>query len=167
MIITAAGNLCGHSKELQVPSNGIHQALRRRSNTKNRQAAGVDLRPSRVGDDLCRDTNRPCGGAQRLELILALSLDSNLGLSVLFPAGEYLSLRGRRTFAGRGAREGLVACECCVGALGCDLACERACQVTEYLSGSERQGVGAAYLWSCPSQSSRRERACTPPCQCP
>ena len=106
-----------HLEQLQVSSNLVHEALGRRANTQHRGASSLNLRPARVLDILGRDARSASLAPQLHQLVLALDLHRNLGLAVLFPAGEDLGVGGVGVCI---SREGLEASEGSVGALGSD-----------------------------------------------
>ena len=106
-------------EQLQVSSNLVHEALWRRANTQHRSASSLNLRPARILDILGRDTRRASLASQLHQLVLALDLHCNLGLAVLFPAGEDLGVGGVGVCI---SREGLETSEGSVGTLRGDLA---------------------------------------------
>ncbi|RBQ94038.1 hypothetical protein VDGD_20334 [Verticillium dahliae] len=109
-----------------MPGNLIHQALRRRTDTKHRQAASLNLRAASIGNDLGRDPLSARRGPQLLQLVLTLNLDGDFGLAEALPAVEQTGLGGGRAVLGGGAGEHLVAGEGGVGALGGHFAYGRA-----------------------------------------
>lgn len=80
-------------QQLQVPRNLIYHTLWRRSNSQDGQTARVDLRPASILDHLSGETHIEGFPPEIHQLSLALDLHGNLGLAVLFPAGEEFALR--------------------------------------------------------------------------
>ena len=101
--------------------NLVHNAFGCRSDAQHRHAPSLDLRPARVLDDLGRDAEALRLGHEHQQLLLALDLDGDLGLSAALPLLQQLGL-GRVRVALRGPEEGLVAGEGGVRALGGNLA---------------------------------------------
>lgn len=97
----------------------VDEAFGRGADAQDRHAARLNLGAAGVLDDLGDEAQAPGLAAQLEHLVLALELHRNLGLAVLFPAGQQPA-RGR---VGVGvAGEGLVAGEGGVGALRGDFA---------------------------------------------
>lgn len=102
-----------------MASNLINQALRRRSNAQHRHAARLNLCAASILNHLSRDAHATRLAAQLEHLLLALGLHGNLGLTVLFPARQHLSVGRVGVLV---ARELLVAGEGGVRALRGNLA---------------------------------------------
>lgn len=101
-----------------MTSDLINQALRRRTDTEDRHASGLNLCPPSVLDDLSCESYILSLAAQLEQVVLGLDLHGNLSLAILLPPAENAAL-GR---VGGTAGDGLVTGEGCVGALRSNLA---------------------------------------------